>query len=196
MNDPYWYKDIKILFEKNRLFEFWPSKFQSFEERVNALTRFIIYSGVILSIYNNDSMPFVMSIILIVLLAFMTKKSKQIVEKILKDHSDCQMPTSKNPLGNRLPYDPVNRQPACDSSVVESDITKTLFNEFPTQNLNNFNRKMTERQFFTVPNTDIVNNQTGFAAWLYGDPNRKMCKSNPEVCTGFEGNINAGNSGV
>ena len=195
MTDPYWYNDLKILFEKRKLFEFWPSKFQSFEERINALTRFIIYSGIILSIYKKDSSSFVFSIKIIIILAFVTKNSKKMVETILKDYDNCQNPTNINPLGNRLPFDDNKRLQACDSSDVKSDITNSLFNEFPVKNLTNTSKKLTERQFFTMPNTDIVNNQSGYAAWLYGDPNRKMCKENPEVCTGFEGNINAGNSG-
>ena len=47
---------------------------------------------------------------------------------------------------------------------------------------------MIERQFFSMPNTNLVNNQKEFAESLFGKTNRKMCKSDPEVCTGTDGN--------
>lgn len=199
MSEPFWYKDIKVLFNKHKLIEFWPSKFQTFEEKINSLTRFILYSGLIISSYKHDTTPFIISLMLVVVLAFMTNNSKKlrqtIQENIMKSGEDCFEPTKNNPLGNQLPFDSLSRLKACDSENVKGQISSTLFNEFPTKNLSTFNINMQERQFFSMPNTDIVNDQKGFASWLYGDPNRKMCKSNPEVCTGGEGNINGALSG-
>ena len=193
MSVPFWFKDIKILFDKNNLVDFWPSKFQSFEERINSLTRFILYSGLIISVYKNDSNAFVLSILLVATLAMMTKNSKKVMKSFL-EQNNCHLPSKNNPLANRIPYDDIERLQACDSSSVQGHITDTLFQQFPTKNLSPFNKNMQERQFFSMPNTDIVNDQKGFASWLYGDPNRKMCKSNPEVCTGGEGMINGASS--
>ena len=106
-------------------------------------------------------------------------------------NATCQKPTKNNPLSNRLPYDETDRLSACNSNTVSSEITSNLFQQFPTQNLNTFNKNMIERQFFSMPNTGLINDQKEFASWLYGAPNKKMCKSNPEVCTGSQGNINS-----
>ena len=40
----FWSENIHILFDKNLLLDFWPTIDQSREERMNAISRFIIYS--------------------------------------------------------------------------------------------------------------------------------------------------------
>ena len=40
-----WFDDPKILFDVNKVFEFWPVASQTSEERVNATSRFIIYAS-------------------------------------------------------------------------------------------------------------------------------------------------------
>ena len=194
MSDPFWFKKPEILISKRNVLQFWPSKFQTYEERINSITRFILYSGLILSLQKQDSSPMVYSILLVSILAFISKSHNPVLQQILsktKLNSDCQMPTKTNPLGNQIPFDDVYRKPGCKSSTIENEITKNLFAEFPTNGLSNTNKDSIERQFFSTPNTDIVNDQKGFASWLYGAPNKKMCKSNPEHCTGFQGMQNA-----
>jgi hypothetical protein len=194
MTDPFWFNKTDILFDKKRISQFWPSKYQTYEERVNAMTRFILYAGTILSFYKHDSSPFVMSILLVVVLVFTSKSKNKFLQKLTTNLKNCQNPTTTNPLANQIPFDSINRKKACSSSVVENQITDSLFSEFPTKGLSNMNKDFIERQFFSMPNTDLVNNQSGFASWLYGDPNRKMCKSDPQFCTGFQGQQNSPNS--
>lgn len=197
MSEPFWFKKPEVLISKHNILQFWPSKFQTYEERINAVTRFILYSGFILSMQKKNSSPIVFSFLLISIIVVISKSKNSILQKILTKSSifsNCQMPTAKNPLGNQLPFDDVYRKPGCKSNIVENEITKNLFAEFPTNGLSNINKDFIERQFFSTPNTDIVNDQKGFASWLYGAPNKKMCKSNPEHCTGFQGMQNGGNS--
>lgn len=196
MTDPFWFSKPEILFDKKRMMDFWPSKYQTYEERVNSVTRFILYAGAIVSFYKHNSEPFVMAVLLVAVLVIISKSKNKVLEKLVKKPlGHCQQPTLNNPMGNQLPYDSTMRHKACDSNLVDSQISDQLFAQFPTKGLSSINKSFIERQFFSTPNTDIVNDQKGFASWLYGAPNRKMCKSNPEVCTGFEGNINASNSG-
>ena len=195
MSDPFWFKKPEILLSKKNVLQFWPSKFQSYEERINAITRFILYTGVILGLQKKNTAPIVYSLLLIGCIVFVSKSDNPILQKILiktQLNSDCQLPTSTNPLGNQIPFDDVNRKPGCKSFLVEDEITKNLFAEFPTNGLSNTNKDFIERQFFSTANTDIVNDQKGFASWLYGSPNKKMCKSDPQFCTGFQGMQNNG----
>jgi len=190
MSDPFWFKKPEILFSKRNILQFWPSKFQTYEERINATTRFILYTGLILSLQKKNSTPIVYSLLLIGCIVFISKSNNSILQKILsatKINSNCQLPTSTNPLGNQIPFDDVYRKPGCKSNLVEDEITKNIFAEFPTNGLSNTNKDFVERQFFSTANTDIVNDQKGFASWLYGAPNKKMCKSDPKFCTGFQG---------
>jgi hypothetical protein len=190
MSDQFWFNKPQILFEKNRLTSFWPSKYHSYEERINALTRFIVYCGTILSLHKRKSDPMVMALLLVFVLVVISKSKNKVMEKIMKvqyPERDCQSPTINNPMANQIPYDGVFRKKACNSRSVANDITNSLFAEFPTDGLSNMSKDFIERQFFSVPNTDIVNDQKGFATWLYGEPNKKMCKSDPSFCTGFDG---------
>ena len=191
MNDPFWFKNYTVLFEKNKTMQFWPTKYQTYEERINSLTRFILYAGGILSFYKRQTNPMVFSILLIVVLVVISNSKNKVLNKILIKDDDCQHPSIQNPVANQLPYDNVLRKKACNSLDVSNGITEALFAQFPTKGLGDKNKEFVERQFFSLPNTDLVNDQKGFASWLYGSPNRKMCKSDPSACTGFEGNINS-----
>ena len=142
-----------------------------------------------IAILNKDLTPILVSSIIIVTIYLLSNKKPKFLKKLYP--KQCQTPTLNNPLSNRMPYDDIDRSRACDANDVKSNITSKLFQQFPTQNLNSYNKHMMERQFFSMPNTDIINKQKEFASWLYGAPNKKMCKSNPEVCTGFQGNINS-----
>ena len=198
MSDPFWFKKPEILLSQRNILQFWPSKFQTYEERINATTRFILYTGLILTLQKKNTTPIVYSLLLIGCIVFVSKSNNPVLKKILSKtnmNSDCQMPTSTNPLGNQIPFDDVYRKPGCKSYTVENEITKNLFAEFPTNGLSNKNKDFIERQFFSTANTDIVNDQKGFASWLYGAPNKKMCKSDPQFCTGFQGMQNGNPAG-
>lgn len=194
MSDPFWFKKPDILLSKQRVLQFWPTHHQTYEERINAITRFILYSSVIISFQRKNSSPLVFALLLIGTIVVISKSKNKVLQNIIKKtqmFSDCQKPSFTNPLSNQIPFDDVYRKPACKSFEVEDEITKNLFAEFPTNGLSNTNKDFIERQFFSTANTDIVNDQKGFASWLYGAPNKKMCISNPEYCTGFQGMQNS-----
>jgi hypothetical protein len=52
--DPFWYNDITILWNKNRLTEFFPTKDQTLEEKFNAIVRLSIYCFIVLFFNKND----------------------------------------------------------------------------------------------------------------------------------------------
>jgi len=186
-SDPFWFNKVDILFDRTKMLEFWPSKFQSYEERINAITRFILYAGAIMSFYKHTSEPFVMAIILVVIIVLTSKSKNKILNKLIrKPNEDCQLPSMNNPMGNYMPYDSVERKKACNSDLVSDEINEQLFAQFPTAGLSSTNKSFIQRQFFSTANTDIVNDQKAFATYLYGNANKKMCKTNPEVCTGYD----------
>ena len=53
-SDPFWYNDMSILIQSNRLTEFFPTKNQTLEERFNALVRLSLYCSIILYYYNKN----------------------------------------------------------------------------------------------------------------------------------------------
>ena len=64
----FWLHDPKILFREYD--SFWPMKNSSRESQYNSLTRFFIYSGILLSVYKKD--PKMMGIALIIVAAIAT----------------------------------------------------------------------------------------------------------------------------
>lgn len=53
-NDEIWYKDINVLFRKDRLIEFFPVSQQTLEERINSIMRLSLYVSVVLSFYHKQ----------------------------------------------------------------------------------------------------------------------------------------------
>lgn len=53
-SDPVWIDNFNILFQKERLTEFFPTKTQSNSERINAIVRLSLYASVLLSIYHSN----------------------------------------------------------------------------------------------------------------------------------------------
>lgn len=80
--DPFWGDDFAILFHQDRLIEFVPSADMNTNERLNALARFGIYSGVLLSLYNGQIWPLYGSIFVLGTTLFIHKNQKMINENL------------------------------------------------------------------------------------------------------------------
>lgn len=52
--DPFWTYDLSVLFDSKRLVEFVPTPDMTYEERLNALTRFFIYASILLILYKRE----------------------------------------------------------------------------------------------------------------------------------------------
>lgn len=76
-SDPFWFEDMSILFSKDRLVEFFPTKDMSLSEKLNSITRFGIYGGILLYMYNKK---YIMLYIPIALLG-LTKIIYDVIEK-------------------------------------------------------------------------------------------------------------------
>ena len=112
------------------------------------------------------------------------------------DDNDCKLPSIDNPFGNVMITDIGNPKfkKACDSynnNMVKRDI-KNDFEEGLYMDVNDiYSKKNSQRQFYTMPNTDIVNDQGGFAKWCYMTPptckegNSLQCSANLSNFTGL-----------
>lgn len=54
MTDQFWYNNISILFQSDRLTEFFPTGEQTLEERLNSLVRLSLYSSIILYYFHKN----------------------------------------------------------------------------------------------------------------------------------------------
>ena len=100
----------------------------------------------------------------------------------------CTLPTKDNPFGNVLVSEyseNPDRNPACESTSVNNQVNSQFFDEFEQDPYDIYNKKHSQRQFYSMPNTRIPNDQSSFAKWLYGDC-KKTCKEKPNNCNGTE----------
>jgi len=98
-----------------------------------------------------------------------------VMERALYD--DCKKPTLDNPVMNLLPTDNFQQvKPACNisdpdiSNLVSEEISDCLSEKLYNDTTSLINSKANERTFFTMPNTNVPNDQGSFAKWLYSTP--------------------------
>lgn len=96
----------------------------------------------------------------------------------------CRKPTLNNPFMNPsiLDYNTIENTQACnaDDKDIQDQITVN-FNQDLYRDVDDvWERKNSQRQFYTVPNTAIPNLQNDFAKWLYHVP--ETCKENQYSC--------------
>jgi len=103
----------------------------------------------------------------------------------------CTRPTENNPFMNLLMSDYMNydenkilkpKLPACNSS--DPLIKKEMIDNFNKNIFRDvsdlFGKMNSQRQFYTMPNTEIPNRAGEFRKWLFG--NMKTCKTDSDYC--------------
>jgi hypothetical protein len=198
MSDSFWLNQPAILLNKDKLFQLLPSSRNTTNENLNAITRLII----IISLFGyalSQSPKILMSLfvsLIVILFYYKYKSNNDVVKKmeIMKEgfsnpefynviKNEFTNPTNENPMMNvMLPE--INKKPIRKSAApsftkpVETEINKKvkegldprLFKDLGDNIV--FENSM--RNFYTMPNTDIVNDQKSFAEFCYG--NMPSCK--------------------
>lgn len=106
-------------------------------------------------------------------------------EQLDYQKNTCRRPTPDNPMMNPSveDFETFNPPAACnaeDSNIQES--IKVNFNQNLFRDVDDvWERANSQRQFYTIPNTAIPNNQTEFAHWLYKLPDYDVCKEGSGV---------------
>ena len=83
-SDPFWFDDMSILLSKDRLVEFFPTEDMSLSEKLNSISRFGVYGGILLYMYNRK---YIMLYIPLALLA---------LTKVIFDVMNKEDPESQN----------------------------------------------------------------------------------------------------
>ena len=81
-NDPFWTSDFEILYKSERLAEFIPTSEMSTTERLNAIARFGLYSGILLTLTKNKTWPIYMSIFTMLFTVFVYQNSEMLSENL------------------------------------------------------------------------------------------------------------------
>ena len=186
-----WYEDIQQWWTLENYIEILPFSNMSFERQLNAIFRFFTYLGVLLALVKGDYryifMPIVGGIVTVFMYEYERMKRKK-AERFLDEegysldsigNTVCVKSTIDNPFMNPSIADITDnpeRPRACNvtSNEVQQSIDSN-FNQRVFQDVSDvFNKQASQREFYTVPNTAIPNDQGGFAQWLYGTG--KTCK--------------------
>ncbi len=199
----FWIYDPYVLLDTSTVFNLWPLESMTREEKLNAISKFVIYATILgVFLFKNLKLFLTGIITLAVLVAtyfiLNNKKNTKLTEAFSdrtlyeKFKDNYTNPTSKNPIMNvLLPeiQDNPERLPAAPSynTAVEEEINNSA-KEIIKQNFNNdsvedklfndlgdkFQFEQSMRQFYTTANTRIANNQKEFAQFCYG--NMASCK--------------------
>ncbi len=220
--DPIWINDFNQLIRQDRLMDFIPKPDMAFSEKVNSIVRLSIYAGIILGLLHNNYLyiyiPIVVMVTTYLVYMFQSDKSKEDFDTLPrkldpvtenpsldrynqqqaeaeKDEANCVSTTLDNPFMNLLAADDRRRGPACKmvdneelSNKVKANFNNNLFKDVDDI----YNRKHSERQYYTMPNTKAANDQGKFAMWLYSSP--MTCKegSGDACVAGNEYRLNQG----
>ena len=205
-----WYEDYQVLVDVKKFKKYIPLKGFSKNEKINAIMRFALYLSIVLSIITLN-LNYIFIFIITGLFTYIVnisiekdddKENKKTMEKYedLKNDKDykkrnvkvkdyvkkCSLPTDNNPFMNFLVTDKREKKPACKSynnpeieEIVEDKFNKKLYRDINSV----YNNENSQREFYTMPNTEVVNRQKDLGKWLYDTP--KTCKEgNGNQCVG------------
>lgn len=155
----YWFQDLNLLIDSNKLDEFYPTKNMNHVEKTNALMRGSIYTGVIISLLQKNYLylyiPIIVGFLTIILHYYKKvnddsdKKIKNLEKQfstplpindntvrnnnnnIIKEgfQNSCSAPKQSNPFMNPLPFDNRTRPEACSYTRENKDKIENIYNK-------------------------------------------------------------------
>lgn len=178
-----WFEDPKGFLADDRLAHFLPEKNTTLAVKLNALLRLGIYSSVIMILFRRYALafyiPFGIATLTYALYLSNTAashtqsaaSSNKVTEGMTRDGGLCTIPTKSNPYMNPLLFgsDPAPPR-ACDlTSRKTGEEAERYYNDNLYRDVDDvFHRRSSSHPFYTVANTQVPNDQGGFAKWCYG----------------------------
>jgi hypothetical protein len=196
----FWLNNPSVLLNKDEILELWPKSTQSLEKKLNSITRIVILMG-FLGYFLTKSIKIPISAfvtLIIIVIIYNTQKNKHhknsknidIHEgfdnpaQYINYKKNFTPPTTQNPLMNvslpEIKYNPKRKEAAPSFNPdVEKDINEKAGNVGVDPRLfkdlgDKLDFENSMRQFHSMPNTKIPNDQEAFAKFCYG--NMPSCK--------------------
>ena len=173
MTTTFWYNNPSILFQYNKLTEFYPNINMDLNDKLNAIVRFSLYLSIILYIYNNNINNFFILIFVLGITFFIYTNN-------IKIHGGDNLTqytysTIDNPMKNILVSEIGTNKPPPINDNSDIDTIKYNLNERLFRGVDDLcNTSHSQRQWYTMPNND----QGAFAKWLYDTPS---CKNGDKI---------------
>ena len=209
---PFWYNDPTILFSQDSITEIFPSKRFDILRKLNAIVRLSIFYTIIMYLLKREQKYLIIPLIVMGITWIIWYKQEDIhTDAVMKEsmsdniddlvkindlNTECRVPDKENPFMNPTLADygsdkppPPKSCPSYNNKGVQRRVEE-LFNEDLYRDVNDiFGKNNSQRQFYTVPGSQVPNDQGSFAQWCYGTP--PTCKEgNRAACL-----ADAGNSG-
>jgi len=191
--DVFWFNDFSIIFEKDKLTEFFPSTNMSENEKLNSIIRFSLYITFLLVLYKKNYnlliIPFIFALITLYIYKFNSIQTNKEKFNQFHDNEEDLKPSNDNPFMNTLLTDVgqyKEKKEACLHEQVQDEIEDTFNNNLFKDVNDIYSKNNSQRQYFTMPNTNEYGIKSGdtvkFANWLYnlGD---SSCKEDTSKCT-------------
>jgi hypothetical protein len=192
-SDVFWTEDIKVLYINNNYYRFFPSNKMTRIEKLNALSRFLFYLLILYVLFSPNYIIFpLIGLVLVVFYFYVQKndtkdqkKEKFCQNDVCKKAEVCLKPTINNPFMNVTldQYaDFPTRPKACNilEPIVKKEMEETYHHNLLIDADDLYQRGHSQRQFYTTPNTQLVNEQGKLARWLYGGV--PTCKEDTRYC--------------
>ena len=197
-----WFENINILFDNKYILEMIPNTLYDINRNINAIVRLSISSSIILYLYSKNSNYFCIPLIVIISCIIIYKNNKSIRRdsiynkmydnnsnkpntlnsindidsSLLDDLSDKRKPTLDNPFMNMnmIIHDDKSAYTSYDNKYIK-DTIEDKFNYNLYKNPSDiYNNQNSQNRFYTMPVTEVINNQMEFAELCYG--NNSNCK--------------------
>ena len=168
-----WYNNPKILFEN--FLEVLPINNISRGRKINSLIRLAIYILLLIIMFRKRTEMIGVVIILIILSLFLGVTETFTSNNI--EYKKCRESTSNNPYMNFTFGD--DNVPVCDDES-KTKIKSNFETHVVPDKFNIWGKNTNDRNFYTLPNTNIVNGRMGLGKWCYNDSGK--CKTTGKDC--------------
>ena len=158
-----------------------PTNSMSVSEKLNAVFRFAIAFGIILSVYFNAVRYLYIPVIVAAITYAIDRHSITVRKETFDQQLKCRKPTQNNPFMNPLIGDsPMG--PPCDQRNPEiKEMMKHHFENGLYQDVDAvWDRENSQRQFYTIPGATNPPDRKAFLDWLYNT--EYVCKQDPGAC--------------
>lgn len=172
-----WYRDPLAAFGPESLHKFFPTTQMHLREQLNAAVRFALYYSIALTLVTRrvGAMRIFVAVALLSVGVYEVYQRREALGLTDTSHftqngAPCSRPTPDNPHMNVMlgDYDAPGRAAACDVTIPLVAAATTAATP-PVPSDDPFSEGRMDRQYYTMPNTTIPNDQAGYIDFLYGD---------------------------
>ena len=160
MTIPFWSNDLTVLFNKEYIFEFWPTTEMCYEQKLNAITRLIILITILGYILTSSQKILIVGILtLVVIFILYSMRKKKITKEMVNEGFDVQ--------GNEVTglfdkskslVDPITLDEVLRTDFKEGNKKNPFSNVLLTQIMDTPNRKSAPPAFNVDVDEDITKN--------------------------------------